>query len=172
MEAKMKELRLKLEQGIQTQKHVQEDVEKYLLERFGRNEGFNSINLSKGIERPALESEILAWWENQDQPVCCLEGEEGNGKTWLAAKSLNSISEKENIVTFWLDSRDWKGNKSIFDLLYTCFSLIYPSYKQGKITKLQNKPAKIWRKTLIVLDGVNERNAVETAQLRISGRIL
>ena len=168
MEAKMKELRLKLEQGIQTQKHVQEDVEKYLLERFGRNEGFNSINLSKGIERPALESEILAWWENQDQPVCCLEGEEGNGKTWLAAKSLNSISEKENIVTFWLDSRDWKGNKSIFDLLYTCFSLIYPSYKQGKITKLQNKPAKIWRKTLIVLDGVNERNAVETAQ-RILG---
>ena len=168
IEAKIKELQLKLEQGIQTQKHVQEDVKKYLLERFGRNEGFNPINLSKGIERPDLDSEILAWWENQAQPVCCLEGEEGNGKTWLAAKSLNSISEKDNIVTFWLDSRDWKGNKSIFDLLYTCFSLIYPSYEQGKITKLQNKPAKIWRKTLIVLDGVNERKAIETAQ-RILG---
>ena len=49
-------------------------------------------------------------------------------------------------------------------MLRACFSLIYPSHEQGKITKLQNKPAKIWRKTLIVLDGVNERNAIEAAQ--------
>ena len=36
--------------------------------------------------------------------------------------------------------------------------------RKEKIGKLQNKPAKIWRKTLIVLDGVNERNAIEAAQ--------
>ena len=163
-EEKVEDIRLKLEDGIQTQSRVQKDAEKYLLERFSRSEGFNPINLSKGIERPALESEILAWWENQAQPVCCLEGEEGNGKTWLAAKSLNSISEKENIVTFWLDSRDWRGHKSIYDLLRSCFSLIYASYEQRKITKLQNKAARIWREILIVLDGVNERGAIKAAQ--------
>ena len=162
--AKMKAVQSKLEDGIQTQKHVQKDVEKYLLERFSREKGFNPINLSEAIERKSLEAEIENWWKTENVPVCYLEGEEGTGKTWLAAKWMNAIPENENVVTFWLDSKDWRGNKSIFDLLRTCFSLIYLSYEQGKIAKLQNKPAKIWHKTLIVLDGVNERKALEAAQ--------
>ena len=159
----MKELRLKLNQ-IQTQKHVQKDIEKYLLERFSRGEGFNPINLSEAIDRDPLESKIEDWWEASVSPVCYLEGKEGHGKSWLAAKCMRAICKKKNVVTFWLDSKDWRGAKSIFDLLYTCFRLIYPSYEEGKTSKLRNKPAKIWRKTLIILDGVNERNAIETAQ--------
>ena len=161
---KISELRDRLKYGIQTQKHVHEDIKKYLTERFSKSEGFNPINLSQAIDRDSLEPQIIDWWETEQVPICCLEGKEGHGKTWLASKWMNSIREKENIVTFWLDSKDWTGTKSIFDLLRTCFRLIYPSYEQGKITKLQNKPAKIWRKTLIVLDGVNERNAIEAAQ--------
>ena len=165
---KTSELRDKLKDGIQTQKHVQEDIERYLLKRFSTNKGFNPINLPQAIERSLLGSKIKDWWEASGQPVCYLEGKEGHGKSWLAAKAMNSICQNENIVAFWLDSKDWKGHKSIFDLLYTCFSLIYPSYEQGKIVKLQNKPAKIWRKTLIVLDGVNERDALETADRILS----
>ncbi len=161
---KLEELKFKLEDGIQTQIHVQRKVEKYLTERFNRNEGFNPIDLTQAIDRGSLQSQITDWWQMQDTSVCYLEGEEGTGKTWFAAKWMNSIGENENIATFWIDSKDWKGSKSIFDLLYNCFSLIYPSSEQAKITKLQNKPAKIWRKTLIVLDGVNERDAIETAQ--------
>ena len=161
---KIKDVRNKLENGIQTQKHVQKDVEKYLLERFSREKGFNPINLSQAIERKSLESQVADWWKTEEPSVCCLEGKEGHGKSWLAAKWMRAICKNENVVTFWLDSKDWKGSKSIFDLLRTCFSLIYPSYEQGKIAKLQNKPAKIWHKTLIVLDGVNERNALEAAQ--------
>ena len=160
---KIKDVRKKLEEGIQTQKHVQKDVEKYLLERFNSTEGFNPINLSQAIGREK-ESQLSDWWETERTPICCLEGEEGHGKSWFAAKWINSIREKENIVTFWLDSKDWEGAKSIFDLLHSCFNLIYPSYEEGKINKLRNKPAKIWRKTLIILDGVNERNAIEAAQ--------
>ena len=160
---KMKDVRKKLEEGIQTQKQIQKGVEKYLLKRFNSAEGFNLINLSQAIGREK-ESQISDWWETEGTPICYLEGEEGHGKSWLAAKWINSIREKENIVTFWLDSRDWRDAKSIFDLLYSCFNLIYPSYEEGKISKLRNKPAKIWRKTLIVLDGVNERNAIEAAQ--------
>ena len=160
---KMKDVRKKLEEGVQTQKQIQKDVEKYLLKRFNSAEGFNPINLSRAIGREK-ESQISDWWETEGAPICCLEGEEGHGKSWLAAKWINSIREKENIVTFWLDSRDWRDAKSIFDLLYRCFNVIYPSYEEGKISKLRNKPAKIWRKTLIILDGVNERNAIEAAQ--------
>ena len=161
---KMEDVRSKLEDGIQTQSHVQKDAEKYLLKRFNRNEGFNPINLSQAIDRESVESKITDWWETQKSPICYLEGKEGHGKTWLASKWMNSFREKENIVTFWLDSKDWRGDRSIFDLLRTCFNLIYPSHEHGKIAKLQNKPAKIWRKTLIVLDGVNEWNAIEAAQ--------
>ena len=162
--AKIKDVRSKLEDGIQTQKHVQEDIEEYLLDHFSRDKGFNPINLSEAIERKSLESEITDWWEITGSPVCCLEGEEGHGKSWLAAKCMNTIRENENVVTFWLDSIDWSSCRSVFDLLYACFNSIYPSYDKPKIAKLQNKPAKIWRKTLIVLDGVNERTAIEAAQ--------
>ncbi|MYC76259.1 hypothetical protein F4X10_10900 [Candidatus Poribacteria bacterium] len=161
---KMKAVRSKLEDGIQTQKYVQKDIEKCLLERFSTNKGFNPINLSEAIDRKSVESKISDWWNTPDAPICCLEGKEGHGKTWLAAKALNSICENENIVAFWLDSIDWNECESIFDLLYACFSSIYPSNQKEKIGKLQNKPAKIWHKTLIVLDGVNERNAIEAAQ--------
>ena len=161
---KMKVIQNKLDGGIQTQKHVQKDIQEYLLERFSRDEGFNPINLSEAIDRKSLESKISDWWNTPDAPICCLEGEEGHGKTWLAAKSVHAICESENIVAFWLDSKYWKDCKSIFDLLYTCFDPIYLSDKQEKITKLRNKAAKTWRKTLIILDGVNERNAIEAAQ--------
>ena len=163
-EKKLVELKLKLEHGIQTQIHVQKDIKKILLKRFSRHDGFNPINLSQAIERESLESQIKHWWETHDAPVCYLEGEEGMGKTWLAAKWMNFINENENTAAFWLDSKDWTGSKSIFDLLYNCVSLIYPSSEQRKITKLQSKSAKIWCKTLIILDGVNEQNAIKTAQ--------
>ena len=165
---KISKLRDKLKYGTQTQKHVQKDIEKYLLDRFSRKEGFNPINLSEAIDRGSLESKITDWWETERLPICYLEGKEGHGKTWLASKWMSLIRKKENIATFWLDSKDWNSRESIIDLLHTCFSLIYPPHEQQKITKLQNKAAKIWRKTLIVLDGANERNAIEAAQ-RILG---
>ena len=161
---KMKAVRSKLEDGIQTQKHVQKDIGEYLLERFSRDKGFNPINLSEAVDRKSVESKISDWWNTPDAPICCLEGEEGHGKSWIAAKCMRTICKNKNVVTFWLDSEEWSSCKSIFDLLQTCFSSIYLSYDERKIAKLQNKPAKIWRKTLIVLDGVNEGNAIETAQ--------
>ena len=167
-EKKLEELKSKLDSGIQSQYHVKKDVEKYLLDRFSRDEGFNHINLSQAIDRQEIESKIADWWERDDVPICYLQGEEGTGKTWLAAKWMNSIHESENIVTFWLDSKDWNGCMSISDLLKNCLSSIYESHKQEKISKLQNKIAKIWRKTLIVLDGVNERDAIEASQVILS----
>ncbi len=165
---KLEEVKRKLDSGIQTQYHVKNDVEKYLSGHFSRIEGYNPINLSQAIERQETESLINDWWNRDDDPICFLQGEEGTGKTWLAAKWMKSIHESENIVTFWLDSIDWNGCKSIFDLLKNCLSAVYVSNKQERIPKLQNKAAKIWRNTLIVLDGVNESNAIEASQVILS----
>ena len=164
---KIKKVKLKLEHGIQTQNQVQKDTEKYLRERFSTGEGFNPINLSQAIERESLEAQISDWWTRKDSTpsVCCLEGEEGIGKTWLAAKTVNAICRDENIVTFWLDSKNWKSCKDLSDMLQTCLRLIYPPTDEKKVSKLQDKIVGVWQeRTLIVLDGVNERNAIEAAQ--------
>ena len=161
----MEDVRSKLEDGIQTQSYVQKDAEKYLLKRFNRNKGFNPINLSQAIDRESLESEIIDWWETRGKPVCYLEGEEGIGKSWLAAKAVSTICGHKNIVAFWLDSKDWESCKDLSDVLKGCLNLIYPPPDRRKVPKLQDKIVKVWtRPTLIVLDGVNEGQAIEAAK--------
>ena len=163
--AKMEDVRDKLEDGIQTQKHVQKDIEKYLSGRFSTEKGFNPINLSEAIERKSLESEITYWWKTSGKPVCYLEGEEGIGKSWLAAKGVSVVCKDKNIVTFWLDSKDWESCKDLSDVLKVCLNLIYSPSERGKVPKLQDKIIKVWtRPTLIVLDGVNEGQALEAAK--------
>ena len=161
----VEDVRSKLADGIQTQKWVQRDTAKCLLERFSRDKGFNPINLSQAIDRESLESEIIDWWETRGKPVCYLEGEEGIGKSWLAAKAVSTICGHKNIVAFWLDSKDWESCKDLSDVLKGCLNLIYPPPERGKVPKLQVKIVKVWtRPTLIVLDGVNEGQAIEAAK--------
>ena len=167
---KIRELESKLKQGQQTRSRVLQDTKEYLLKRFGgdsdRDRRFNySINLSRATERECLESEIMEWWSAKEQLVCYLEGKEGMGKSWLAAKCANSICCDKHIVTFWLDSRRWNSCKSLDDLLQTCLETM-PGYQdEKKIIKLKRKIRNIWwPPTLIVLDGVNEGEAIEAAK--------
>ena len=171
---KIAELKSKLKQGQQTRRQVQKDTKEYLLKRFGGDSDHNlrfnySIDLSQAIKREFLEREIAAWWETLGTPICYLEGEEGMGKSWLAAKCVNSICSDQNIVTFWLDSNRWGSCKSLNDLLQACLKTI-PGYQdENKITKLKRKIRDIWwPPTLIVLDGVNEGEAIGAAK-RILG---
>ena len=167
---KIEELKKKLKQGQQSRNHVQKDTKEYLLKRFGYDSNhclrFNySIDLSESIERKSLELKISDWWQNPSQLVCFLEGEEGMGKSWLAAKCVNSIYGNENTVVFWLDSNLWKVCRSLDELLRTCFETL-PGYQdQKKNSKLKHKIRNIWwPPTLIVLDGVNEEDAIEAAK--------
>ena len=169
-EKKIEELKSRLKQGQQSRNWVQKDTKAYLLKRFEGDSNhslrFNySIDLSEAIERKSLESEIATWWETPEKPVCYLEGEEGIGKSWLAAKGVNTICSDKHIVTFWLDSNRWNGCKSLDDLFRVCLETI-PGYQdERKLAKLKLKIRNIWwPPTLIVLDGVNEADAVETAK--------
>ena len=70
-----------------------------LSERFSKNKDFNPINLSQAIERQETESLINDWWNRAMMFLFAfLQGEEGTGKTWLAAKWMKSIHESENIM--------------------------------------------------------------------------
>lgn len=167
---KVEEFKNKVKQGQQSRNRVQKDTKEYLLKRFGYDSNhslrFNySIDLSESIDRKSLELKLLDWWQNPNQPVCYLEGEEGMGKSWLAAKCVNSIHTNDNTVVFWLDSNIWKECRSLDDLLRTCFEAL-PGYQdEKKNSKLKNKIRNIWwPPTLIVLDGVNEGDALKAAK--------
>ena len=167
---KMKAVQSKLEDGIQTQKHVQKDTAEYLLKRFGYDSNRSSrfkypIDLSKAVDRRSLELKITDWWETPGNPVCYLEGEEGIGKSWLAAKWVKSICEDKKIVSFWLDSDIWKDCKSLDDLFDTCLKTIPGYHNEKKIAKLKYKIRDFWwPPTLIVLDGVNEQDSIESVK--------
>ena len=167
---KIEELKSRLKQSQQSRNWVQKDTEKYLLKRFGYDSDhslrFNySIDLSQATERKSLESKIKEWWCAKGNPVCYLEGEEGMGKSWLAAKCVNPICCDKHIVTFWLDSNRWNGCRSLDDLFQACLETI-PGYQdERKIARLKLKMRNIWwHPTLIVLDGVNEVEAIEAAK--------
>ena len=165
---KIEDIRLKLEEGIQTRHQVYKDTRKYLHKRFGYDTDHTlrfkyPIDLSKAIDRESLELQITNWSETPGKPICYLEGEEGMGKSWLAAKWVKLICEDKKIVTFWLDSDTWKNCKSLNDLFEVSLKTI-PGYdNERKLTKLKYKIRDLWwPPTLIVLDGVNEQDTIES----------
>ena len=165
---KIEDIRLKLEEGIQTRHQVYKDTRIYLHKRFGYDTDHTlrfkyPIDLSKAIDRESLELQITNWWDTPGKPVCYLEGEEGMGKSWLAAKWVKSICEDKEIVSFWLDSDMWKGCESLDNLFETCLKTIPGYHNEKKIAKLKYKIRDFWwPPTLIVLDGVNEQDTIES----------
>ena len=167
---KLKQVRLKLELGIQTRHQVYKDTKEYLRMRFVSDANRSSrfkypIDLSKAVDRISLELKTTNWWETPGNPVCYLEGEEGIGKSWLAAKWVKSICEDKAIVSFWLDSDIWKDCKSLDDLFDTCLKTIPGYHNEKKLAKLKYKIRDFWwPPTLIVLDGVNEQDSIESVK--------
>lgn len=166
----LKQVHLKLKEGIQTRHQVYQDAKEYLRRRFASSTNHISrfkypIDLSKAIDRASLESHLTSWWNTPGKPICYLEGEEGIGKSWLAAKWVESICEDKEIVSFWLDSDLWKGCESLDDLFETCLKTIPGYHNEKKIVKLRYKIRDFWwPPTLIVLDGVNEQDTTESTK--------
>ena len=142
---KIERLKSKLKHGQQSRSRIQKDTEEYLIKRFGGDSDHNlrfnySIDLSQATERKFLESRVTKWWYAEGGPVCYLEGKEGMGKSWLAAKCVNSICSDKHVVTFWLDSSRWSSCKSLDDLLQTCLETMpgYQDEKKDYQTETQN----------------------------------
>ena len=104
------ELRDKLADGIQTQKHVQKILRNTFLSVLV-GQRFQSYQLVPSNRQVSAGIKIIDWWETEESLSAILKVRKDIGKSWLAAKAMNSICGNENIVAFWLDSKDWKGTQ-------------------------------------------------------------
>ena len=172
---KIDDVQHKLKEYIQTQIHFQTDAEEHLLRCIGDTQDDNllfncSIDLSRAKDRHFLELEIGNWWQDRNQPICFLEGDEDSGKSWLAAKWVKSIYADENIVPIWLENHHWSNCESLDDLLNACFKSIYGLEVERKSTKLRDKLCYMWNMpTLIIFDDIREPEEIDAIKAILKG---
>lgn len=123
-----------------------------------------SIKLSEAVERSHFQAQARDWWSTNQTRVLVLNAPEGFGKTWVAAQCSMEISESDDAVVLWLDSLHWRQCCSVDAVLEEAVSRIVVA-EPHKIRRLVRKLRQRWSaRTLIVLDGVTERNALPAAQ--------
>lgn len=172
-EKKHKERIIRLKQEIRncTQTHaaIRAAAKLHLRRRFqlesdSLSPTHHPIDLQSAVDRPAYRSSAVAWWRDNKTRAFVLKAPEGYGKSWVAAQCAQSISELDESVVFWLDSLHWRECTSIDAVLNLAISHLDIGDEQ-KVGRLVRKLKERWSGlVLIVLDGVNERNALPAAQ--------
>lgn len=112
-------------------------------------EGFD-----KSIPRD-VEADIYAWFKS-DKSACYLQGDEGVGKTFLALQFAKKIQADE-IIAFYHKSIEWNSCKTIQEILVLSFGFA----KEDEITNINEFLNGFEKPILIILDGVNEKGALE-----------
>lgn len=124
--------------------------------------GFNQIDLAQAISREA-NSQLQKWWDeakSSSSAIVC--GQEGMGKSWVTAAFVNQVATSSDHPVCWLDSRDWSTCSDLKSILEQCFRYLVDD---RSLPRLVSKAVNKWQKPLlIVLDGVNERDALESAK--------
>lgn len=123
---------------------------------------FNQINLFQAIPREAV-TQLQNWWsEGTSSPLALVYGQEGMGKSWVTAAFANQVGSSSDHAVFWLDSRDWSTCRELKSLLEHALRYLA---EERALPRLVSKAIHKWQKPiLIVLDGVNERDALESAK--------
>jgi len=128
---------------------------------------YNHVNLTDGVPRERFRSALTAWWNDSSVGVGVIEGEEGMGKTWVAADFINELPGEYPVV-IWLDSLAWCNTSKIEDIVRLGLeSLLPPADK--RIGRIFQKVFHRWNEPiLIVLDGAMERGAEEATERLLS----
>src|SRR5581483_3585229 len=154
--------------GLATRKLVSEKTRGQCAERF-RGEGVgsrthNRILLGEAVARTKLVKQLHDWWCNQKTPIAVLEGEEGTGKTWVAAGFCESLFGCETPVVFWLDSLSWAPAATMEEIIRIALQGLFvpdPPLRE----RFQRKIFQVWHQpVLLILDGANERDAWKAAE--------
>jgi hypothetical protein len=104
--------------------------------------------LEQSIERD-LEKDIILDIKNNDSNIYVIKGEEGVGKSILSLQIANKL-ENEYVIKYFF-SYEWTNIKNVYELL-----------------EVTNNNEIEESKCLIILDGVNEKEALNAAILLIS----
>jgi hypothetical protein len=169
VQERVRSLQVLIGSHLQTFNRIRNHSKEYLTQRFEITKGTPTRNpyrivLDQGIKRVRTLANLWKWWEGKE-PVAYLEGEEGVGKSWLAADFINDLSEKENTLIIWLDSEQWCTCKNIEDLLNAGLGLLAGPDENTRL-RLVSKAQKRWPpKQVFALDGVNEREAIIAAKV-------
>jgi len=134
----------------------------------------NSLDTGDLIRRDGTMASIFQWWDDAKAPVAMLIGEEGSGKTCMAAyfvDELFGLRQSESPVVIWLDSIAWSGVMTIGDLVDVALARAY-SPADARCIRFRKKIFGIWKSPiLIVLDGANEKNNWEAAESLIESTL-
>jgi len=122
------------------------------------------IQLHTAVDRSKYRRMAIEWWAARQARVLVVKGEEGYGKTWVAAQCAGDISEQEGSIVLWLDSIQWRNCTSVDDVLGEAVSRLVNAETE-KVLRIVRKLRNRWSgQTLIALDGVSERDALPAAQ--------
>ncbi|MDD3060277.1 MAG: toll/interleukin-1 receptor domain-containing protein, partial [Sulfurimonas sp.] len=134
------------------------DFKKYLQNKkdvYSENVNIDKIeNFDKYITRE-IEVDIKKWWETNTSS-CYIQGDEGVGKTFLALNIANKM-QMDGIISFYLKSLEWNGCKTIKEILVQSFGF----KDENEINDINEFLNGFEKPILIVLDGVNEKGALE-----------
>jgi len=161
-------LRLQFAQSTSLATSVKRKLDRYLSLRFGTASGAPSlirflIDLPQAVMRRPPHRELQTWWSQRKSQAAAVTGEEGMGKSWIAAAFADEIAATTDALVIWLDSTDWFRFLSLEEIVDAGLMLAGISDCQLR-ERLTRKALRRWSNRLIVvLDGVNERGAREAA---------
>jgi hypothetical protein len=163
------QLQAALRDCTQTLGIVREAAESYLSRRFQLSSPeptlpLQPIRLIGAVDRNRYTTMALDWWHKNEKRVLVMSAPEGYGKTWVAAQGARCISLEPETIVLWLDCIQWRECTSVDAVLAEAVSRITDGDRE-KIQRLVRKLRDRWSNlTLLVLDGVSERNALPAAQ--------
>lgn len=140
----------------------------YLDSRFGFNETSTrpvrfAIHLTRAVPRKAAHANLVRWWNDNKKPAALVIGEEGMGKSVIAAAFAYHMIESSGALVLWLDSADWTGITTIEGVVNA--GLKHAGFSDRTLReRLARKAIARWSpRLLLVLDGVNEKSARDAA---------
>ena len=147
--------------GLATRKLVSEKAADERSRRWSQSgvaaESHNRVLVNEAISRPRFQVLLEDWWAAAKAGIAVLEGEEGTGKTWVAAAFAESSNASDAQVVFWLDSLTWSKAVSVEEIIHLALSGIFPP-GDDRLPRLKRKVFQRWSGTLVILDGANERD--------------
>jgi hypothetical protein len=166
VQRRVQQLRRDIADQLASFSMVQRCARDFLERRFGFAEPplpCDKIQLQTAVHRSAADS-LWQWWQSPSHFIARLQGEEGVGKSWAAAEFAWHAANEAEAIVCWLESGDWQKCRTVEDILNIALWQFGVRDEQVK-RRLVHKTRRRWSQRLIlVLDGVNENNALPAAQ--------